>query len=355
MKRYGNLYEKIYDYDNLKLAHQKARKDKSFYREVKMVDENEEYYLLQLQNMLIWKTYSVKSSDYTVFKKMDKGKEREIFKLDYFPHRIIQHAIMNVIQDIFFKSFIDNTFASIPNRGIHLALKRMDNDIKHNEEDTKYCLKMDVKKFYPNINQTILKNLLREKFKDKDLLWLLDNIIDSIDGNKGIAIGSLLSQWLGNFYLAYFDHWLKEENKIKYYYRYCDDLVILHKDKKFLHELRKEISSYLEFNLALELKGNWQVFPTRIRGIDFVGYRHFGDYILLRKSTSKQLKSKMKKVCKKCELSKQLTYSDWCSINSYKGWIKWGNCYNLYTKYINPLELYSQKYYKEVIKNESIQ
>jgi len=209
MKRYGNLYEKIYNYENLQLAHQKARKDKSFYREVQMVDNNEEYHLLQLQNMLIWKTYSVKYSDYTVFKKIDKGKEREIFKLDYFPHRILQHALMNVVEEILLKSFISNTFSSIGNRGIHLLLKRMGKNIKDDKEGTMYCLKMDVRKFYPNINHNILKILLRKKFKDEDVLWLMDTIIDSMEGEKGIAIGSLFSQWAGNYYLTYFDHWLK--------------------------------------------------------------------------------------------------------------------------------------------------
>ena len=206
MKKYGNLYEKIYSYENLQLAHKKAKKDKSFYNEVKMVDSDEEYYLIQLQNMLIWKTYTVKPSDYLVFKKIDKGKEREIAKLAYFPHRIIQHALMNVIQDILFKSFIANTFASITNRGIHLCLKKMDKDIKNDKDGTMYCLKMDVRKFYPNINHRILKKLLRKKFKDKDVLWLMDMLIDSMKGEKGVAIGSLFSQWASNFYLTYFDH-----------------------------------------------------------------------------------------------------------------------------------------------------
>lgn len=196
--------------------------------------------------------------------------------------------------------------------------------------------------------------MFRIKIKDKDVLWLIDTIIDSMEGNKGIAIGSLFSQYAGNFYLTYFDHWLKEEKKIKYYYRYCDDLVVLHKDKDFLHKLRKEIQNYLKINLDLILKNNWQVFPTRIRGIDFVGYRHFDNYILLRKSTSKNMKKKLRKLYKKCERGEELNYSEWCCINSYQGWLKWCNGYNLYKNFIQPLEKYSNKYYREVIKNENI-
>lgn len=350
MKRYGNLFEKVYAYENLQLAHQKAKKDKAYYREVKMVDANEEYYLLQLQNMLIWKTYEVDSSDYKMFTKVDKGKVREIYKLDYFPHRILQHALLNVIEDIFLKTFIDNTFASIPNRGIHLALKRMSKDIKNDEAGTKYCLKMDVQKFYPSINQEINKKMYRSKFKDNDLLWLIDMLIDSMEGESGIAIGSLFSQWDGNFYMSPFDHWLKEVKGVKYYYRYCDDLVVLHHDKRFLQGLMTEIEDYLRINLKLKIKNDKQIFPTRIRGVDFIGYRHFGDYILLRKTTATNMKRKLRRVLKKCNSGYMLSYSDYCSIKSYNGWIKWCDGYNLYKKYIKPLESHLNKYYREVIK-----
>jgi hypothetical protein len=94
-------------------------------------------------------------------------------------------------------------------------------------EGTKYCLKIDIKKFFPNINHNILKKLLRRKIKDNDLLWLLDEIIDSIDGDIGVPIGNYLSQYFANFYLAYFDHWLKEEKKVRYVIRYMDDIVCL--------------------------------------------------------------------------------------------------------------------------------
>lgn len=352
MKRFGNLFPKIYDYDNLKLAHRKARKDKSFYREVKMVNANEDYYIKEIQRMLMDKTYIIKHEDYQMFKKMDKGKEREIFKLDYFPHRIIQHALMNVIEPILLKTFISSTYASIPNRGIHAALKKMDYALRHDEINTKYCLKMDVKKFYPSINQNICKQLFRRKFKDNDLLWLMDTIIDSMPGDKGIAIGSLFSQWAGNYYLTQFDHWIKEVKHMKYYYRYCDDLVILHGDKTFLHNLEREINKYFTDKLDLQVKGNWQVFPVDVRGIDFVGYRHFRKYILLRKTTAVSLKRKMVAVKKKMECGCRINYSEWCSINSYDGWLKWCNSYHIKKKYIAPLKGISDQYYLANIKSQ---
>lgn len=132
-----------------------------------------------------------------------------------------------------------------------------------------------------------------------------------------------------------------------------DDVVILHSNKDYLRKLLKEINKYLK-NINLEIKGDYQIFPSRIRGIDFVGYRHFGDYVLLRKSTSKRLIRKMRDIQNKISKGGSLNYSDYCSINSYKGWLKWCSGHNLYTKWIKPLEPYCDKYYREVIKDENI-
>ncbi len=346
MKRHGNIYGQIYNYENLRLAHKKARRNKTFYQEVRMVDNNEEKYLKSLQASLINKTY--RTSNYEVFIKNDSGKEREIYKLPYYPDRICQWAIMLQIEDILLNTFVDFSCASIPYKGTHYALSLLNKYMKDNEI-SRYCLKLDIKKFFPNIDHQILKKLLRKKFKDPDLLWLLDEIIDSIPEGKGVPIGNYTSQYFANFYLTYFDHWLKEVKRVKYVIRYMDDIVILHNDKKYLHELRREIERYLWENLRLELKGNYQMFPSRVRGIDFIGYRHFGDYILLRKSTAKRLKKKMRKILVKVKSGQQMSYSEWCSVNSYKGWVMWCNGYNLTQKHIKPLEPYCEKYYQEVV------
>ena len=189
--------------------------------------------------------------------------------------------------------------------------------------------------------------MLRRKFKDKDLLELLDKIINSAPNESGIPIGSYLSQFLGNYYLCYFDHWLKEDKNMKYVVRYMDDVVIFNNSKEELHKLRVEMSSYLKNNLDLELKSNWQIFPTEIRGVDFVGYRYFYDYILLRKSTLKRFK----KVMLFINNNNYINYSLWCSVNSYKGWLKWCNSYRLQEKYISSIQsLCDNFYYKEVKK-----
>lgn len=328
MKRYlhpigdssHTLWDAICSMDNLKLAHQNAKKGKGWYKEVKMVDENPDYYFGLLQEMLINHTY--KTSEYQTFYKTDSNKKRLIFKLPYFPDRICQWAVLQVIEPIILKNFTADTYSAIPDRGIHKCLAKLQDALQNDVKGSQYCLKIDAKQYYPSIDHYILKMKYRRLFKDDDLLWLLDEIIDSTPGDKGI----------------------------KHYFRYMDDIVILHESKEYLHQLRKEIDAYFRIELKLTIKENWQVFPTYKRGIDFVGYRSFLNYTLLRKSTCKNFKVKMVAINKKRLNEKSLTYSEWCSINSYKGWLKHCDSYRLQIKYLKPLEQYADNYYNQNIK-----
>lgn len=327
MKRYGNLYHKIYDLENIRLAHKNAKKGKLHYSEVKMVEASSEKYFTKIYNMLKNKTF--RNSEYEVFMRKDRGKEREIFKLPYFPDRIIHHCIMNILEPIWMKTLIADTYSSLKNRGIHKGVRRVKKALK-DRKNTKYCLKMDVRKFYPSIDHDILKRIIRRKIKDKSLLWLLDHIIDSAEG---VPIGNYLSQYFGNLYLSGLDHWLKEQKRCKYTFRYCDDICVLHSDKKYLGELRKEISDYLDINLNLVLKNNWQIFPVDKRGIDFLGYRFFHDYTLLRKNTAARFKRRVKHIKKKHYLLAPINILS--SVMSYCGWMKFADCHNLQKKYID--------------------
>ena len=348
MKRYGFLYEKICDIENLRLAHHKARLGKGWYKEVQMVNEDEDKYLKQLQEMLLNKTY--RTSEYKTFVKKDGRKIREIYKLPYFPDRICQWAILLVIEPVLLKNFTKNTYSAIPNRGIHGALRDLKNAVQKDVAGCTYCLKFDIKKFYPTIDHNILKSKFRRLFKDKDLLWLIDEIIDSTEGDTGIPIGNFISQYAGNFYLSSFDHWIKEQKRVKHYFRYMDDIIIFGDSKEKLHALREEICEYLADTLKLSLKENWQVFPTYVRGVDFVGYRVFLDFVLLRKTTCKAFKAKMTRIHNKIKAGKEMNFNEWGSINSYRGWLQHCDCYRLEQKYIAPLEEAAQKYYLERVK-----
>ena len=343
MKRIGNIYHKIYDMDNLRLAHLNARKDKGSYAEVQMVDSDVEHYLQELQMSLINKTY--KTSEYTIFEKTEGRKVRTLYKLPYYPDRICQWAIMQILEPILLKTLIYDTYSAISNRGPHMAWARVNKAMYHKKE-TKYCLKIDIHHYYPSISHDILKKIFRRKIKDKDVLWLLDEIIDSI--KPGIPIGNYLSQWSGNLYLSQFDHWCKEEKKCHYYFRYMDDVVIFHESKEFLHHLDNEIREWLAKNLKLRVKPDRQIFKIRSQGLDFVGYRFFDENILLRKTTTINFKRKMNKIKKNCESGLNLTLNEYCSINSYNGWIKWCNHYKLEQKYIKPLQPFINNYQMEV-------
>ena len=344
MKRVNNIYDEIYNIDNLKLAYKESSRNKHHYKEVKEFEKDTEKLLYKIQESLKNQTYSIPESHYTFKIINDKGKERELMKLKYYPHRIVQWAIMLQIEKYFIETIPDFACASIPNRGIDKAYKFITSFLM-DRKNTEYCLKIDIKKFYPNIDKEILKKLLRHKFKDKRLLWLLDLIIDSYPKDKGIPIGSYTSQYFANFYLAYFDHWLKQEKKIKYVVRYMDDIVILHYDKEFLHNLKKDIDKYLADNLKLVVKENHQVFPVESRGIDFIGFVFRHNNIRLRKKNALALRKTVNNIFKNNENNKTMSFRQFCSINSRLGFFQYFNNKGLYNKYIVPLLKSMELYY----------
>lgn len=367
--------------ENLELAFKNAKKGKGWYKEVKIIEADKEKYLNELQQTLINHQYH--TSKYKMFVKKDglKKKKREIYKLPFYPDRICQWAVLQIIEPQLLACFTDDTYSAIPNKGIHAAFRKLRKAIDEHSDEMLYCLKIDCKKFYPSVDHNILKEKYRKKYKDHELLELIDEIIDSIstcpatdeninfyksigkevvivtndDGKKyidgiGIPIGNYFSQYDGNFYLSEFDHYVKEVLHIKHYYRYMDDICIFSNNKEKLHELLKVFDQYLKEKLNLIIKGNYQIFPTFIRGVDFVGYRFFKDYTLLRKTTCKQFKRKMTAIRKKVESGKEMNYSEWCSINSYKGWLKYCDSYRLSQKYIGPIQQYADRYYETHIK-----
>lgn len=383
-----DLFNSICSMDNLYRAYQNAKSGKGWYKEVKQIEKRPFYYLAGLQYML--KNHLFKTSEYEIFILNEGKKKRDVYKLPFFPDRIAQWAILQVIEPFLVANMTADTYSAIPGKGIqpivndlrgYYKTKRVDGKKKSvwvpsilltDEENTRYCYKIDLHHYYQSINHEVLKQKFRKVFKDPELLWLLDEIADSIntateedlielslsgeievDPNTGIPIGNYMSQYSGNFYLSSFDHWVKEELHIKHYYRYMDDVVIFASSKEELHEIHRKVTAYTRDYLHLNIKGNYQIFPTKVRGVDFVGYRFFGEYTLLRKSTAINFKRKMRACRKKMENNIPPTYSEWCSFNSYKGWL--GNCdsYRLSKKYIEPLIDYMQDYYEKEVKGHA--
>ena len=364
MKRYGNLFERVVEYGNLEQAFHNAARHKTRRSEVIEYGSHLEANLLQLQRELITGTY--RTSEYKTFI-IYEPKERKIFKLP-FRDRVVHWAIMQVIEPFIVSNLTTDTYSAIPERGIHKGLTKLQAAMWNDPEECKYCLKLDARHYYQSINHNILKEKYSRMFNDNELLWLLNEIIDSIqtadiedltaiylleediDPETGIPIGNYLSQYSGNYYFSSFDHWIKERKYVKYYFRYMDDIVIFGKTKEELFTLKKEIDVYFSNELKLNIKGNWQVFPSYVRGVDFLGYRTFYKYTLLRKSTCLEMKKKMTAIRNKVESGNMMNYSEWCSINSYKGWLKYADTFRLYRKYIVPLLPYADDYYIRNIK-----
>lgn len=352
MKTLKNVYSKIYDIDNLRLAHRNASKDKVFYKEVRMVNKDENHFLFNIQKILKNKTYHISKKDYTIETIFERWKLRELWKTSFYPHSIIQHAIMQVIWPMLYSVYTSFSCASIKWMWWKRVQELMRRYLK-DKEWTRYCLKIDITKYYPNINHAALKRLLRKKIKDTDLLRLLDMIIDSYPGKKWLPIWSYLSQHLANFYLSYFDHWLKEVLHIKYVIRYMDDIVILSDNKTKLRVIFRRMKKYLSKILKLKIKWNYQIFPVDIRWIDFVWYRYFHWFILLRKWTATSFKRKASHVLQKQLHWQLVNFRERSAINSYAWWLIHCDSYRLYKKYITPIVPTMVKYYYYIIANKS--
>ena len=303
MKRYGNLYDKILDIDNLRLAHKNARKNKTKYKEIVEVDKDPEYYIQKLHKMLVEGKYVC--SPYEMFIKNDSGKEREIFRVPYYPDRILQHAIMQVVEPIWKKTLINDTFQAIKGRGVHKCKKKVEYVVQ--KLKYKYCLQIDVKKFYPSINNRLLKETIRKKIKCKGTLKLLDAIIE---GHDGVPIGNYISQYFANLVLSDIDHYCKEVFGAKYCYRYCDDILVMARSSEYLHWLRVQIDKLLICK-ELSMKSNYQVYKiTKDRGVNCFGFTVYPDTTKLRRSIANAFS--------KCCLGSEIELS----LSAYYGWIK---------------------------------
>ena len=314
MKRFTNLYREICSIENLQAADVIARKGKSKQYGVIHHDRSRESNILALHEALMNKTY--RTSQYSTFK-VYEPKERVVFRLPYYPDRIVHHAIMLHMEKIFVACFTADTYSCIKGKGIHAGSTYIKKALT-DEPATRYCLKLDITKFYPSVDHDILKSLLRRKIKDHDLLWLLDEIIDSA---PGLPIGNYLSQYLANFYLTYFDHWIKEVKGIRCYIRYADDMAFFAATKEELHALLHDIKKYLREFLRLEVKGNHRVSPiTDEICLDMLGYQHFRRYTLVRKSIKQNI---ARSAAKGMSVATRA---------SYYGWLKWCDSINLTKK-----------------------
>lgn len=237
--------------------------------------------------------------------------------------RVGCNAIMRVVERFLYPSIIPTSAASIKGRGMHRLYRKMRTDIRHDREGTRYYYKCDVRKFYESISQDVVVGILRKHINDPVLLPMLESFARLMP--HGLSIGLRSSQCYGNLVLSALDHRMKEREHCHYYYRYCDDIVILYGSKRRLWHWRNIIHEEVA-RLGLEIKPDEAVRPVA-EGIDFLGYVDYGDHSRLRKRTKQTAARKLAKV-KSRKRRQQI-------IGSFKGMAKWGDCNNLFKHLTN--------------------
>jgi hypothetical protein len=285
-KRFGNLMEHIVDPDNLRLAFYKAARGRQTNCDVVEYRRQLDHNLHRLHQQMADNTVTI--GQYHYFTVYDP-KERVICAAS-FQERVIHHAIMNVCHFVFDSFLIFDTYATREGKGQYAALERA----KRYSRKYKWFCKMDVKKYFDSIDQEILLKKLERRFKDKGLLYLLKRIIKSYSTNegRGIPIGNLTSQYFANFYLGFADRFLKEEQSVKGYVRYMDDMVIFGNSSAELLQVFHRFSQFIESELNLRLK------PICLnavsQGLPFLGYIVFPGNVRLNKCSKKRFAMKLK-------------------------------------------------------------
>ena len=318
--------------ENLTLAWQKARKGKTTKEYVIEFEKNTEKNLLDLHFELKEGTYSPKPLKTFILR---DPKTRKISKSD-FRDRLVHHAVVQVIEPIFDKTFIYDSCANRKGKGNLFALKRFDffkRKVTKNNSQNAFCLKADIKHYFQEVDHEILLNILTNKLRDKETILLIKKILSNVailgggedQQFKGMPLGNLTSQFFANVYLNKLDYFVKHKLRTKYYVRYVDDFVILHSSKSQLEVWKQEISNFLNKELKLELHPDKSRIILLLRGVDFVGFRNSVSFRLLRKRNIRKIRIKIIQF-KKGETEFTALFD---SFQGWQAYAKWANTYNL--------------------------
>ena len=252
--------------------------------------------------------------------------------------QVIHHMLCNVLKPIFMKGMYEHSYGSVPDRGGLAGKKIINKWIESDRKNCKYVLKMDIKKFFDSIPHDILKSKLKIIIKDEKFLAVLFEVIDETE--IGLPLGFYTSQWLSNWYLQGLDHYIKEELHAAHYIRYMDDMVIFGSNKRKLHKMRERIETYLDSELGLRMKENWQVYRFDYikdgkhygRDLDFMGFRFFSNRTVIRKSIMYKCSRKAKRISHK----QHFNVYDARQMLSYLGWIEHTDIYGFYLERVKP-------------------
>jgi RNA-directed DNA polymerase len=320
MKQYKQKYADIMTLENLLLAWEEFLRGKRKRKDVVAYQTHLMNNLFLLRYLLLHKTYV--HGNYEAFNISDP-KPRSIHKATV-QDRLLHHVLYNALYTHFDSHFIYDSYSCRKNKGTHKAVlrfKQFARIVSKNHTQTCWVLKCDIRKFFASIDHDILLSILANHIEDKDLLWLLEQIITSFntDGRQhvGLPLGNLTSQLLVNIYMNEFDHFVKHRLKAKHYIRYADDFAFLSTDKVYLEHLLPQLQQFLTEHLKLDLHPNKVFIKTVASGVDFLGWINFTDHQVLRTATKKRMFKRLQ------DSQKPET------ISSYKGMLSHGNAYKL--------------------------
>ena len=329
-KTLRNEYDKYLTYENLMKAHLQSRKGKGYRKEIILFNLKQEEYIMWLKEQL--ETEKYKHGGYSIFY-IKEPKTRKIEKSRYIDRIVHRWYVNSFMEKYFIPQFISTSYACIKNKGMHKASLDLQMAMKRCKQkwNNYYILKMDIKKYFENIDKDIMFKILQRKIKDKKVLWLTKEIIYSNKGQKGIPIGNYTSQVYANIYLNELDQYIKHKLKCKYYFRYMDDSVILVKTKEEAKSILENISQFLKYNLRLELNSKTQIFKSK-QGVNFCGYKINEYRLKIRDKGKRKLKKKVKELKHKIVQGEISSKEAKKYLAGHMGYIKIANTYMLEQK-----------------------
>jgi len=314
MQRAGNLKEVFLSFANLYAAYKKA------YRGTKSggsytFDFNADRELLLLKRELTDDSYKPGNYDYFTIR---EPKER-VISVAPFRDRVVHHALINVMEPVYERRFIYDSYATRKGKGTHRAIARAQYFLRKN----RWYLKMDVKKYFESIDHGVLNAIIRRKIKDPFILRLCGKLIArGGSGCKGLPIGNLTSQFFANVYLDVLDHYIKDELRIKGYVRYMDDFCVFGTSREALKLLRHKIKGFLEQKLRLEIKESAVSLNSQLHGLSFLGVRIFTGIIRLLKENFRRSYMKIKA-------------NEWKYQNGYMAYARYSSSMQSLTAHLN--------------------
>lgn len=329
-KTVRNEYDKKLTYGNLMKAHIQSRKGKGYRKEIILFNLKQEEYIMWLYKKLKEEKY--KHGGYAIFY-VTEPKIRKIEKSKYIDRIVHRWYVNSFIEPYFIPQFIHTSYACLKGKGMHKACLDVQQSMKHckNIWEEYYILKMDIKKYFENINKDILYRIIERKIKDKKILWISKEIIYSNEGKTGLPIGNYTSQMYANIYLNELDQYVKTELKCKYYFRYMDDVILLLKTKEEAKEILEKIRRFLKEKLELELNQKTQIFKSK-QGVNFCGYKINEYRLKIRDKGKRKLKKKVKKLKEKVKEGEITSKEAKLYIAGHLGYIKIANVRNLKEK-----------------------